>query len=174
MKHTVLETLRDPNDREGWEALLGEYEERIVRYISFLSATYSLSAADRLDVRQTALLRIILESARIEAPEAMWAYWKRIIRSCVVDFARVKRRYVEERPEEQRPPALAEPSDERLRVDEVLEHFASRSPLIREVLLGLLEDEKPVDTARRLKTTTSTIYVVRQRIRQEIRRLGFV
>ncbi len=167
----LLSVLRDPSDRAGWQRLLEEYEGRISAYVNFLAASYDLNASDRLDIRQTALLRIVLESHRIDAPEATWVYWKRIIRSCVVDFARVKRRATEVLPDEIEDPREPTAAEFRIRLEEVMEHFSQRSELVREVLAALLREEDANETARRLGTTVETIYVTRHRIRREINRL---
>jgi hypothetical protein len=71
----ITATLRDPGDRPGWELLLREENPRIARFLAVLGRVYRVAEEDLADVKQTALVRIVLESRRIENPKAYWHYW---------------------------------------------------------------------------------------------------
>ncbi len=168
----ITRTLRNPRDRAGWEQLLRLEDRRITMYLLSLGRqTGWRSAADLADIKQTALLRIILESRRIRDPTVYWTYWRRILRSCFFDFLRVEGRTATQEIPDNLPDPSADPTARD--IERVLRSFREGSTALGAAVLdGLLTGEAAADTARRLSTSRDTIYAIRSRIRNRLRRLG--
>jgi DNA-directed RNA polymerase specialized sigma24 family protein len=164
--------LQDPSDREGWELLLRQEESRINRQLILLGRAYRVPDADLADVKQAAFVRIVLESRRIAHPGAYWHYWERIIRTCLLDFVRAEARAQHESLDvasfEETPEALSST----LGLRDVARYLEGRSRLVQEVGRGLALGESASDTAARTGTTLATVYVLRARIRSDLRRLA--
>jgi len=168
----VAATLRDPNDRSGWESLLREENARITRFLAILGRAYRISDNDLADIKQTALVRIVLESRRIDQPRTYWHYWARILRNCVLDFVRAQSRsYGENLGRMANEAAPGNPATG-LAVREVARYLAGRSRLMQEVGRGLALGESATETAARTGTTLATVYVLRTRIRRDLASLG--
>jgi DNA-directed RNA polymerase specialized sigma24 family protein len=167
----ITATLRVPGDRPGWEMLLREENQRIARFLAVLGRVYRVAEEDLADVKQTALVRIVLESRRIENPKAYWHYWESILRSCLLDFVRARARYPHESLDAAEGVESPGRPDEGLPIREIARYLEGRSPLVREVGRGLALGESASETARRTGTTLGTVYVLRGRIRSDIGRL---
>jgi DNA-directed RNA polymerase specialized sigma24 family protein len=168
--------LSNPHDRAGWDRLIAANSGRIDAYLRFLASRYpDIQSIDLQDIRQAALVRIVVESQRIGNAEAYWPYWKRILRSALIDFLRVRRRTQNELSDQSLLDLLAD----RSRVgrvadtaDELAWYFERSSPLTREVLRDLLLGISPGETANRLRTSRATVYVLRSRIRRDFHKFG--
>jgi len=165
----IAATLRDPTDRTGWESLLRQENPRITRFLALLGHVYRVADDDLADVKQTALIRIVLESRRIEHPRAYWPYWERILRTCLFDSIRVQSRSQHESLDAASAEKAPESAAMGLSLREVARYLEGRSRLMQEVGRGLALGESAGETAGRTGTTLATVYVLRGRIRSDLK-----
>lgn len=166
----LAEVLSDPSDHEGWNALLKDKIVEINDLLQNLAYSFGLGLADVEDLRQIAMIRIIRESVRISKPLSYWSYWRSILRSVVIDYARVHKRYERARSPTHRQPKIG--FLEEIESGELISNYLTKAPALRaEVFRGMLQGETGGETASRLGTTPESVYALRSKIRFDIKNL---